>query len=258
MATMDPRRATAFGRYAHDYDRWRPTYPDAAVAWLLPSGASRVADVGAGTGKLTGHLVARGLDVAAVEPDGDMLAVLRSRWPGVRTHQAGADRLPLDDASVDAVLVGTAWHWFPHEAAVAQVRRVLRPGGRLGLLWNGPTRTDEGWAAELTALDPDAGPKRESRRPGATGLPVEELESATFDWTWDVDADAVRGYFGTHSGVVTLADDDRGRHLDRVHAIVTAACAAAGAPTVPWRQTTECVRWTPGESGQQGQPGPAA
>ncbi|WP_298462382.1 hypothetical protein [uncultured Cellulomonas sp.] len=62
---------------------------------------------------------------------------------------------------------------------------------------------------------------------------------------WHVDADAVRGYFGTHSGVTTLPDDERDRHLDRVHGIVAAAWAAAGTPTVPWPQTTECVRWTP-------------
>lgn len=247
MADLDPRRATAFGRYARDYDRWRPDYPPDAVDWVLPPGATRVADVGAGTGRLTGLLVARGLDVDAVEPDADMLAVLRERWPGVRAHRAGADRLPLADGVVDAVVVGTAWHWFPHEAAVGEVRRVLRPGGRLGLLWNGPTRTEEGWAAELAALDPDADAKRRSRRPGATGLPLDELELATFDWTWEVNADAVRGYFGTHSGVTMLPDDDRERHLDRAHAIVAAACAAAGTATVPWRQTTECVRWTPAE-----------
>ncbi|WP_298462381.1 class I SAM-dependent methyltransferase [uncultured Cellulomonas sp.] len=138
MAALDPRRATAFGRYARDDDRWRPGYPDAAVDWLLPPGAPRVADVGAGTGKLTGALVDRGLEVDAVEPDDAMLAVLRERWPGVRAHLAGADRLPLPDGAVDAVVVGTAWHWFPHDAAVAEVRRVLRPGGRLGCCGTGP------------------------------------------------------------------------------------------------------------------------
>jgi SAM-dependent methyltransferase len=249
MGAMDPRRATAFGRYAHDYERWRPGYPEAAVGWLLPAWATTVADVGAGTGKLTAHLVARGLEVDAVEPDGDMLAVLRARWPGVRAHQAGADRLPLADASVDAVLVGTAWHWFPHAAAVAEVRRVLRPGGRLGLLWNGPTRTREGWPALLAALDPDADATGAGRRPGAVAVPADEVETATFDWVWHVDAEAVRGYLGTHSGVRTLAGQDQEAHLDRAHAIVAAACAEAGTPTVPWPQTTECARWTPRPAG---------
>lgn len=117
MSSLDPRRATAFGRYARDYDRWRPAYPDAAVDWLLPSAATRVADVGAGTGKLTGMLVARGLQVDAVEPDGDMLAVLQERWPQVRPHRAGADALPLDDASVDAV------GWAAELAALDSRRR---------------------------------------------------------------------------------------------------------------------------------------
>ncbi len=252
MEALDPRRATVFGRYAREYDRWRPGYAEEAVDWVLPAGALRVADVGAGTGKLTGSLVARGLDVDAVEPDADMLAVLRERWPAVRAHRAGADRLPLDDGSLDAVVVGTAWHWFPHTAAVAEVRRVLRPGGRLGLLWNGPTRTDGGWAAALADLDPDADAKRRSRRPGATGLPLAELETAEFTWDWEVDAEAVRGYFGTHSWFATRPPAERERLVDRAHAIVAAACAAAGTDTVPWSMTTECVRWTPAPPGADG------
>ena len=130
---------------------------------MLPPGARRVADVGAGTGKLTRALLDRGLEVDAVEPDGDMLAELRRVAPEAHAHRAGAEALPLPDASVDVVLAGQAWHWFDHDAAVAEVRRVLRPGGWLGLLWNGMTPVpdgtelgpDDGWRGELARLDPD-------------------------------------------------------------------------------------------------------
>ena len=68
MTAVDPRRALSFGAFAEEYQRWRPGYPPDAVDWLVPPGATRVADVGAGTGKLTGSLLQRGLVVDAVEP----------------------------------------------------------------------------------------------------------------------------------------------------------------------------------------------
>ena len=88
----------------------------------MPDGSALVADVGAGTGKLTGVLVALGVPVVAVEPDPGMLAVLTSHYPKVRALNGPAEALPLEDASVDAVVVGQAWHWFDHDRAVAEVR----------------------------------------------------------------------------------------------------------------------------------------
>lgn len=140
MSELDPRRARVFGAHAEEYERWRPDYPAEAVAWLLPPGARRVADVGAGTGKLTAGLLAQGVEVVAVEPDPGMLAVLRRTYPAADAHLAGAERLPLPDRSVDAVTAGQAWHWFPPDRTVAEVRRVLRPGGRYVCLT--PNRLD--------------------------------------------------------------------------------------------------------------------
>ncbi len=245
MERLDPRRAGVFGRRAADYERWRPCYPDAAVDWVLPPHARHVADVGAGTGKLTRALLERDLDVDAVEPDADMLAELRRVAPRARAHLARAEALPLDDGSVDAVVAGQAWHWFDHTAATAEVRRVLRPGGRLGLLWTGMTTTSAGWPGELCRLDPDRPGKVAAPRPQATGLPDEEIELATFPWTWDVTPDDVRGYFSTHSGLTHLDPAEREGRLDRAHAIVVRACAEAGTPTVAWPQTVEAVRWEP-------------
>lgn len=123
---LDPGRATSFGRCAEEYALWRPSYPADAVEWLVPKAASHVADVGAGTGKLTGRLLERGLDVEAVERDPRMLAILQRLHPTARAHEASAEALPLANARVDAVLVADAWHWFPHDRAVEEVRRVLR------------------------------------------------------------------------------------------------------------------------------------
>jgi ubiquinone/menaquinone biosynthesis C-methylase UbiE len=106
------------------------------VAWLLGEQPLRVLELGAGTGKLTRVLSKLGHDVHATDPDPEMLAVLERELPGVSTAQAGAEELPLADASVDAVIAGQAFHWFDPTVALPEIARVLRPGGRVCLLWN--------------------------------------------------------------------------------------------------------------------------
>ncbi|HST64420.1 MAG TPA: class I SAM-dependent methyltransferase [Mycobacteriales bacterium] len=252
MQELDPSRARVFGATAEDYERWRPAYPVDAVDWLLPPGATRVADVGAGTGKLTGVLLSRGVAVAAVEPDPAMLAVLRRERPAATPHLAPAERLPLPDASVDAVLAGQAWHWFDHAAAVAEVRRVLRPGGRLGLVWNGPRPRDR-WEIELAHLDPDTRDHdftADSEQPygesmEVPGLPAGELEQRTFPWLREIGGAALRGRLRTHSAFVVMAPAERDALLDAMVAVVEAEAARRGTATVPLRQAAHCVRWSP-------------
>jgi len=148
---MDTARARSFGTIALTYDRARASYPQEAVQWILERvrapAVTRVLDLGAGTGRLSAVLLGMGMDVVAVEPDDAMRALVPA---GAQTLAGTAEQVPLPDGSVDAVLVGQAWHWFDHEQALAQVRRVLRPGGVLGLLWN--VFDDRvPWVAELAA-----------------------------------------------------------------------------------------------------------
>jgi len=95
-----------------------------------------VLDVGAGTGKLTRVLARRYAHVIAVEPLDGMRAVLERVVPGVESHAGSAESVPLDDASVDGVFAGQAFHWFDHDRAIPEFARVLRPGGVLALVWN--------------------------------------------------------------------------------------------------------------------------
>jgi SAM-dependent methyltransferase len=128
---MDARRALSFGAAAREYEAARPSYPAEAVRWSLPDDARRVLDLGAGTGKLTQSLQELGLETVAVEPDDAMRALI----PG--PSLAGtAEAIPLPDASVDAVVVGQAFHWFDAALAMPEIVRVLRPGGSVGMLWN--------------------------------------------------------------------------------------------------------------------------
>lgn len=151
MSAPNQPRSLSFGSEAAAYERGRPSYPPEAIDWLLPDGARDVLDLGAGTGKLTTRLVERGLNVFAVDPIAEMLELLSNSLPDTPALLGTAEEIPLPDNSVDAVLVAQAWHWFDPERAVREVVRVLRPGGRLGLVWN--TRDERlGWVKDLGAI----------------------------------------------------------------------------------------------------------
>jgi len=136
----DPTFRCSFDIVAEQYERARPEYADEAVDWLVArlglGPGSRVLDLAAGTGKLTRQLVRRGLDVVAVEPGDEMRAVLERVLPEVAALAGTAEAIPLPNASVDAVTAGQAFHWFEREPALAEMARVVRPGGGLALLWN--------------------------------------------------------------------------------------------------------------------------
>jgi ubiquinone/menaquinone biosynthesis C-methylase UbiE len=244
------RRAWSFGNLAEDYERHRSGYPDEAVDWLLSPSAEVVADVGAGTGKLTGSLLARGLRVIAIEPDPAMLGVLQRVHPAAETRLAPADALPLPDASIDAVLVAQAWHWFPHERAAAEACRVLRPGGSLGLIWN-MASPEEPWQLEVERLNDSARgrvgemPRERPDVLEVEGLPSGELESALFSWVEPLTAEQQRARMATYSHVALLPEPQREELLDRVAAVVADEAARLGSVVVPFRRTTLCVRWCP-------------
>jgi SAM-dependent methyltransferase len=131
-------RARSFDRAAEEYERARPEYPG-GVLDVLPLGAeAEVLDLGAGTGKLTRLLTQRYRRVVAVEPLDGMRAILERVVPSAESHKGSAEAIPLPDASVDGVFAGQAFHWFANDEAIAEIARVLRPGGVLALVWNEP------------------------------------------------------------------------------------------------------------------------
>ncbi|HET6834490.1 MAG TPA: class I SAM-dependent methyltransferase [Acidimicrobiales bacterium] len=153
----DPRvapQAAHFGDVADRYETARPLYPQAALSELVARCGLRsgtpLADLGAGTGKLTRQVAALGADVVAVEPAAGMRRRLEAEVPGVRVLDGTAEDIPLPDASVEIVTVGQAFHWFDTHRALDEIARVLRIAGWLALLWN--ERPESGWAAGLWDL----------------------------------------------------------------------------------------------------------
>lgn len=150
--TIHAKVQRGFGRAGDSYEKGRPEYPAEAVSYLseelgIASGKT-VLEVGAGTGKFTRLLVSSRAWVVAVEPVEGMRRKFASLLPEVELLEGCAERIPLPDRSVDAVIAAQAFHWFRGEDALAEFHRVLRPGGGLGLIWN---RRDESveWVARL-------------------------------------------------------------------------------------------------------------
>ena len=150
-----PQRARSFDALAVEYERGRPGWPaaalDAMTARLGLDASSTVLDLAAGTGKLTRLLVPRFGTVVSVEPLDAMRAVLERVVPGVPALAGTAEAIPLDDASVDAVVVAEAFHWFDADRAVAEMARVLRPGGGVAVLYNrrDPAHDPEPWQRDI-------------------------------------------------------------------------------------------------------------
>jgi SAM-dependent methyltransferase len=218
----DQRRALSFGARAELYDRVRPHYPPQALDFLLadlPSsnGAHRVADVGAGTGKLTALLAAGGLDVDAIEPDPGMRAVLATRVAGVRVHPGRGEALPLPDGSVDAVVYGQAWHWVDGVADALEADRVLRSDGVLALLWNYEQDTT-GWVGELGRLIRSYS----GELPPPPTLPrFRAPQVRQLSWRREQDVEALPDYVLSHSSVATLPDRQQADVLAAVRRLMT-------------------------------------
>ncbi len=232
--------ATGFDGVAAAYERGRPEYAPAVVGAIcaelaIPPGAP-VLDLAAGTGKLTRALLAAGLDVTAVEPQPQLRELLAARVGAERVRDGLAEAIPLADGSVAAVTVADAFHWFDHARALAEIRRVLRPGGGLAVLNAIPDWSGASWAHEvgelLTGLRPE--------HPGFDGAPWQESVRAAPGWglprelriTTQQPASPQRlvDYVGSVSWIAALPEAERTAVLARVDAIVRAGETPAELP----------------------------
>jgi SAM-dependent methyltransferase len=236
----DPR-AGSFGAAAAEYERGRPSYPAAAVDWLLPPGVARVLDLGAGTGKLTRQLVERGVDVVAVEPSAAMREQLGRVLPDVRVLAGAAEQIPLDDHSVDAVLVAQAWHWVKPALAIPEVARVLKPAGWLGMVWN-MRDPREDWVAELGRILYQRGDRDGYRSAPTIGPPFGPMRQRDVEWSQRLDRDSLIDLVASRSYVITLPAAERAELLTEVAELISRHPALAGQGEIELPYVTECYR----------------
>lgn len=155
MSDVHDTATRGYSRGTDAYVRGRPDFPPAALDWLhgdLGLGPGKlVVEMGAGTGKFTRLLTRSGATINAVEPVAAMLSRLKQDLPGVTALQGTAQHIPLPDSCADAVICAQSFHWFASAQTLAEIHRVLKPGGVLGLIWNVRDQSVD-WVARLTRI----------------------------------------------------------------------------------------------------------
>ena len=199
------------------YERARPDYPipavDVIVATARINPGTRVLDMAAGTGKLTRQLCARGASCVAVEPSAAMRRVFRRILPGVALVGGVAEAIPAAAGSMDAAVVAQAFHWFDPARSLAEIARVLRPGGWLALIWNERDESDP-TVAELVRVS-----KWDRAQPYPMGMDFGKLvgqsrlfgpvERSKFRFVQSIDREQFVEQVASRSYVRVLAEADR-------------------------------------------------
>jgi SAM-dependent methyltransferase len=220
------RNVAGFGdEAAAAYDVGRAPFPPVLVDALGLEPGSRVLDLAAGTGLLSGALVDAGHDVVAVEPMAPMRARLAGRVGKERALEGTAEAIPLPDHSADAVTCADAFHWFDEDAAAAEIHRVLRPGGRCVVLFREADWPDAPpWWVALherlarirgphPAFDGDRGHGAFDRHGGFT-----PVASSTCAFGKETDLEGVLAHLRSISYVGVLPENVRRAFLDDVRA----------------------------------------
>jgi SAM-dependent methyltransferase len=218
---------------ATDYDELRPTYAPEAIRWVAERArlepGSLVIDLAAGTGQLSRRLVPLGVRVVAVEPAANMRAVLATNLPDVTAVSGTAEAIPLDDGQADAVVVGNAFHHFDAEAAFAEIRRVLRANGSLGLFWAWPMEEQHLIYPRLQEIDEIvertrgassiATAYRSWAQPPAPADGFSAFERREFSTVHEVPSSRLADLYATSSDIASLPPATRKKLLDHIQEI---------------------------------------
>jgi SAM-dependent methyltransferase len=221
----DDRYRCSFDSVAETYERTRPGYADAAIEWIAERyPMHRVLDLGAGTGKLTRQLVARGAEVVAVEPGDAMRAVLERVVPEAEVLAGSAESIPLPDESVDVVTAAQAFHWFRHAEALEEMHRVLKRGGGCALIsneWDDEDPLVHKLGEILARLRPEGAHRGDQAFAAIESSPLfGDRHEQQFPHGDRLDADGLVGLMASISAVAAASPDERARVEAEVRALV--------------------------------------
>jgi len=256
---MNPVHTAAqrgFSTVAHTYAHNRPDYPAALLPWLrgqLPAApdmsAMLAVDLGAGTGKFTRLLTQTGAAVVAVEPVAAMRAQLSERLPEIEVREGSASAIPLPSGSADLLTCAQAFHWFATGAALAEIHRVLKPAGRLALVWNVPDESVDWVAAVFDILTPYEGDAPRFRngdwRKAFNGrhFAAPELTTFTHAQVGSVQQVIVNRFLST-SFIAALPAAEKAVVAQRLHTLAATHPALRGRDSIafPYRTEAYCCR----------------
>jgi SAM-dependent methyltransferase len=264
---------------ARDYEGLRPGYAPDAVAWVAGCGdlgeGSLVVDLAAGTGQLTRVFALHGVEVVAVEPAANMRAVLLERFPGRDIREGTAEAIPLRDGEADAIVVGNAFHHFDAGIALAEIRRVLRPGGTLALFWARPDveRTHETYPG-LRAIEETVDAATRTERASSTiarayrawfATPPSAVEGFSpferrdFPLVHAVPSSRLADLYATSSDVASLSTPTRTELLDAVRELSAHLPATLNLPMRTVVDRCRSERWSKREpaTSRRRRPGPS-
>ncbi len=245
----------SFGEVAHEYNRLRSGPSNEALDWLVPQDATDVVEIGAGTGILTRLLADRADHLTAVEPDERMRAVLTADDARVKVLAGRAEQIPAASSSIDVVIAQSAWHWVDEARAIPEVARVLRPGGRLSLVWTGPDRSVD-WMRSLWAggivFSPEKQSDEDNRRRRRHLVHVDvggdspflEPETELFQWSRSMTKADLVALSATYSAVITMGENARRAHLEGMANFLDTYEAFVGLDTIDVPMRSYCWRAT--------------
>lgn len=222
--------AEQFASVADAYERGRPEYPPAVIGALTAelglSPGDPVLDLAAGTGKLSRALLAAGLDLVAVEPLVSLRAVLGELIGPERVLDGVAEAIPLSDASMAAVTVADAIHWFDHAPALREIGRVLRPGAALAVVRTSVDWSGASWAHEVGTLIAQLRPEH----PQFDGSPWQDALAAVGGWSApreirittsrQAEPERIVDHLASMSWIAAMPDDQRTETIERLRARV--------------------------------------
>lgn len=246
------KAALGFSSSVEAYERGRPGYSEAALSFIRQTMASsapspadrpRVLDLAAGTGKFTKLINDPSVwDIVAVEPIAEMRAKLSENLPAIEAIAGTAENIPFADNSFDVVTVAQAFHWFDYQSAVIEIGRVLRPGGKLILIWNLRDESGAPWVSRLSEiLDRyESGVPRFKTMNWKTGFmqsdcPLKEIDHRLFSFEQIGDLQLMRDRVASISFIASLPAQDREVALAEMADVFQSARNAEGSIHMPYR-----------------------